>query len=189
MSYNYGSLQDYILFRQRHCKPISPQTIVRGGLYSSSYIWAENEYKKAGKPVPSSFFSQWDFFPLFICGETRKVAKNSQKKYLDGINLHFLPVPIRLEIVRNRKLPLPDSVIKEAIRHYRYEGIKRVWFVPKAVQEEMCLFYADTYFSSTYGRVTGQTKSQAKKFVQHYKDAELTEGSSYKDFYYGANGD
>ena len=167
MSYNYGSLQDYLKFRQLHCKPISSDLIRSGSMVSLSYIWAEGEYEKGGKPVPKSFFNAWSFFPLIQVGPTRMTAEQSGKRFFRAVNYQFLSVPERIELYRGGNIS--ESRLQEAVRNYRYEGVKLAFYVPKKVQEEILLFYpSGVYFKSTYPKVTGQSVQRARSFVKHY---------------------
>lgn len=163
--WDYNSVQDFVAFRTQYCVPATITNVREGNYFSSSYIW-EKDYIVKGKPAPDSFFGKWDFFPFFLCTQDGlKSAKNI--KYYKGLNMHFLSVPERLSIIKDSKI-ISKSRADLAVRNYRYDNTRRLWFVPFEVATQMALFYSDTYFLSSYGKVTGVPKAITKRFVSHY---------------------
>jgi len=186
MSYNYNSIDDYLQFRKDNCKLVSPTSIFPTRWYSLSYLWDESD--KIYKNKKNNFFDKWDFFPLIIPtkGNTRKTAIASGKKYFSALNVHFLSIPERIHLFNGEGHKVSEDRLEKAVRNYRYENVKRCFFVPRKHLEEILLFYGDTYKNSSYGKVTKHTKSSAKSFIKHYNEdkEQLTMQSIFEAHYY-----
>jgi len=172
---DYRRLQPYLQFVSKVGLPVGKTGLKKGHLYAFSYIWKESENK------PANFYAEYDFFPLGFVSRER-ARKSDNHMYYQGINLHHLPYKVR-ELIIAGKTSGNEKGIETALRRYIPSSIGKAFMIPKKHWAEIIRFTANTYnapgvsYQSRFG--------PPPKFEDFYRqDAELTEGSSYKDLYY-----